>query len=98
MRKFLLGVLLLPALALAEPVKVDKTVVCDSAKEMLPFFYEKYGEQPIWMGDVVDNTKMAILANFETKTWTLVQFAVDIDAACMIDTGTDFKFKLPNML
>lgn len=98
MRKFLLGVLLLPALALAEPVKVDKEVVCDSAKEMLPFFYKKHGELPMFMGTNANGTNMAILTNPETKTWTIVQFDIEQDVACMIEAGTDFKFKMPNML
>jgi hypothetical protein len=49
MRKFLLGVLLLPVLALAQqdPVEVNKPVVCDKASEMLPYFDKRYGEKPI---------------------------------------------------
>ena len=98
MRKLLLGVLLLPALALAEPVEVDKKVVCDSAKEMLPFFYKKHGEQPMFVGIATNGTNMAILSNPETKTWSIVQFDIETDIACLLEAGTDFKFKMPNML
>lgn len=92
MRKFLLGVLLLPALALAEPVKVEKEVVCDATKEMLPFFVKKYGETPLWMGDA-DGSSIVLLANAATQTWSVVQFNKDV--ACLIDSGKGFKFKLP---
>lgn len=94
MRKLLLGVLLLPALALAEPVKVDKPVVCDKASDMLSYFGEKYGERPFWMGDT-DGSKVLVLTNAETKTWTVVQFNMDNNIACFIESGTGFRFKLP---
>jgi hypothetical protein len=98
MRKFLLGVLLLPALAFsAEPVEVNKTVVCDSARDMIPFFGKKYQETPLWIGEMKDST-VTLLVNVETQTWSMVQFNIEQDIACLIDSGTGFKFKLPNLL
>jgi hypothetical protein len=97
MRKFLLGVLLLPALASAEPVKVDKSVVCDKATIMLPYIKEKYDEEPIWFGD--DGvSQFTITANQKTQTWSMLQFSIEKDISCLIDSGTGFKFKLSNML
>jgi hypothetical protein len=94
MRKLLLGVLLLPALALAEPVKVDKEVVCDKTADMLAYFVEKYKEMPQWLGQS-DQTKsqVVIMTNAETQTWTLIQFNEQV--ACILETGKGIKFKLP---
>lgn len=92
MRKFLLGVLLLPALAFPEPVKVDKEVICDKATEMLSYFSSRFGELPLWLGDTA-GSNVVVLANPETKTWTILQFNADI--ACYIESGKGFKFKLP---
>lgn len=99
MRKFLLGVLLLPVLALAEqdPVEVNKKVVCDKASEMFPYIDKKYGETPIWIGQA-DQGKFSVLINLDTQTWSIVQYDLEKDISCLIDSGTGFKFKLPNML
>ena len=97
MRKFLLGVLLLPALALAEPVTVEKKVVCDKASIMLPYIKEKYNEEPLWLGED-GQSSYALTVNQETQTWTILQYSIEEDISCLIDSGTGFKFKLPNML
>jgi|TARA_B110000503_G_C6915816_1_gene316592 hypothetical protein len=97
MRKFLLGVLLLPTLALAEPVTVEKKVVCDKASIMLPYVKEKYNEEPLWLG-VDGESNYALTVNQETQTWSMFQYSAEGDISCLIDSGTGFKFKIPNML
>ena len=97
MRKFLLGVLLLPALALAEPVTVEKKVVCDKASIMLPYIKEKYNEEPLWLGED-GQSSYALIVNQETQTWSMFQYSAEEDISCLLDSGTGFKFKLPNML
>lgn len=94
MRQLLLGVLLLPALALAEPVEVNKKVLCDSAKDMISYFYKKYEETPLWMGEA-ENSKVMVLSNAKTQTWTIIQFNLENNVACMLEAGKGFKFKLP---
>lgn len=98
MRKLLLGVLLLPALSFAaEPVEVNKKVICDKASKMLPYIDKEYGETPFWMANDSENY-FAVLVNNETKTWSIIQYNLEKDISCLIDSGTGFKFKLPNML
>ena len=98
MRKLLLGVLLLPALSFAEPVKVDKTVVCDSAKEMISHFETKYAERPLWVGAYAEDKNAAVLVNMETQTWSMIVFRMKDDIACLVESGKGFKFKMPDML
>lgn len=94
MKKLLLGVLLIPALAIAEPVTVDKKVVCDQATIMLPYIKEKYDEDPIWFGDD-GRSQFTITANQKTKTWSIIQFSVKENLSCLVDSGTGFTIKLP---
>lgn len=96
MKTLLLSVLLLPALALAEPVKVEKTVVCDEADKMLSYFETNYSEKPLWIGKYDDNNAV-ILVNPDTQTWSMVQFNVKDNIACLIEAGKGFKFKVPGI-
>lgn len=90
------GVLFLPALVFAQqqqgPVKVDKPVLCASTELVIPEIYNKYKEVPIW-GSKLKDSKIALLVNTETETWTIVQWSGE--AACVIETGTGFFMKLP---
>lgn len=85
MRNFILGVLLLPALAFAQPVTVEKPIVCEKTKLVIEGLQQgEYKEQPIWMG--VDKTsRYSLFANEKTQTWTLIQFNETI--ACILGTG-----------
>ena len=88
MRKFLLGVLLLPAFAFAEPVTVEKPVICDTPKIVVESISGTYQEQPSWIGR--DNSsKYALFVNEKTKTWTMIQFNDNI--ACIIGVGEGSK-------
>jgi hypothetical protein len=96
MKKFLLGVLLLPALTTAEPVNVDKTVVCDRATTMLSLIEKKYQEKPIWFANSKDGD-FVVTINRDTNTWSIIQFSLEKNIACLIDSGIGFKFKLPGL-
>lgn len=89
MRKFLLGVLLLPALAYAQPVTVEKPIVCDTPKIVIgTLTSEEYKEQPFWIG--IDKTsRYVMLVNEKTSTWTFVQLNDTI--ACVLGTGEHYK-------
>lgn len=85
MRTFILGVLLLPVFALAEPVTVEKPVVCDRVEKVFEELQgQSYKEQPIWIG-AGENSTFTIFANEKTKTWTVVQFNDNI--ACVLGMG-----------
>jgi hypothetical protein len=89
MRKFLLGVLLLPALALAQPVTVEKPVVCEKTEKVIESLQKgQYKENPAWIG-YDDKSRYALFANEKTKTWTMIQFNETI--ACIIGVGEGSK-------
>lgn len=89
MRKLLLGVLLLPALAQAQPVTVEKPVVCDKTEKVIETLQGgQYKENPSWIG-FDDKSKYALFVNEKTKTWTMIQFNENI--ACVIGLGEGSK-------
>lgn len=88
MRKFLLGVLLLPVFAFAQPVTVEKKVVCDQADKMIEELTKKYKEKPLWFGDA-QNSQVVVLLNLESKTWTVLQFNDKV--ACILESGEGFS-------
>lgn len=94
MRKFLLSVLLLPVLASAEPVTVDKPVVCDDTNIVLNGLGgEKYKEVAVWAGEG-KSSMFAVLVNPTSTTWSIIQF--NQEKACVLGTGFGFKFRLPD--
>lgn len=85
MRNFLLGVLLLPALAHAEPVTVEKLVPCEKTDIVINgLLSSEYREQPIWVGRD-DKSRYSVFANPKTGSWTLIQFNDRI--ACILGAG-----------
>jgi hypothetical protein len=88
MKNFLISVLLLPVLAIAqEPVIVEKSIVCAKASTLLNGLKDKYDELPIWIGQ--DERSRYSLFVSKTGTWTLVQFSDEI--ACILGVGTDSR-------
>lgn len=107
MRKFLSGVLLLPALAFSQsqlpqptgPVEVKKPVVCDSTDRMVSYLNEEYGEVPIMFGSASPKemngpSKGVIMANMETETWSFIQVAGD--TSCLISSGGNIILLIQN--
>ena len=91
--------LVMSSFSFAKEEKINKTIICDEASTMLPWFGEKYGEEPMWIGVVSEATadKEAVYAsvvlNIETQTWTMVMYNRQV--SCILESGTGFKFKFP---
>ena len=77
------------SVANAQPVKIEKTVVCDKTATVFLALEEKFQEMPVWGGKTSqDKSNYALMLNSETKTWTLVQF--NADTACVLGTGNGY--------
>ena len=84
MKKFLISVLLLPVLAVAqEPVIVEKPVVCDKIETILNTLTKEFSEKPIWLG-VAGDSNYSVFVN-KKGAWTIIQFTEKV--ACIIGTG-----------
>jgi hypothetical protein len=89
MHKFIFGVLLLPALAYAQPVTVEKPVICDNLKTVIETLTGTgYREQPFWSGND-ETSRYILLVNERTKSWTILQFNKNI--ACVLGTGDNHR-------
>lgn len=94
MHKILLGVLLLPALAQAEPVTVEKPVICDKTELVLKVLRERHGEIPVWIGSDAEESKSnyVVMINRETASWTLIQYNPNV--ACVLGSGEGFRLNV----
>ena len=85
---FLLPVMLVLGLAVAQSVTVQKPIECaDTATLLRGLSGSDYKEKPIWWGIEPGATvsKYSLFVNEETKSWTLIQF--DNKIACVLGTG-----------
>lgn len=77
------------SVANAQPVKIDKPVVCDKTDTVFAVLKEKFQETPVWGGNNSgDQTSYALMLNSETRTWTLLQF--NTETACILGIGNDY--------
>lgn len=95
MYKLILTILLMPAFAAAEPVTINKPVICDQTVNLIQYLAQEHGEVPVWLG-TKEKSMTAILANPKTQSWTIVHFLGQEGIACVLETGTAFKFIFPN--
>ena len=97
LRTAIAGVLFLPALVVAQQqpdaVRVDKPVICGPTEAVLKEVVD-FREIPIW-GSQLEDSKIAIFANAETESWTIVQWSGD--AACVIEVGKGHFLKDPKI-
>ena len=85
---FLLPVMLVLGLAVAQSVTVQKPIECaDTATLLRGLSGSDYKERPIWWGIEPGATvsRYSLFVNEETKSWTLIQF--DDKIACVLGTG-----------
>ena len=85
---FLLPVMLVLGIAVAQSVTVQKPIECaDTATLLRGLGSSDYKEKPTWWGIEPGDTlaKYSLFVNEETKSWTLIQF--DEKIACVLGTG-----------
>lgn len=97
MKKFVLSVLLMPVLVLAQsmdkPVTVDKPVVCVNTEQLFAAMERsEYQETPHWMG-TDSNSYWGMFVNLDTRTWTIIQFTADV--ACVVGAGENHGHMTP---
>lgn len=89
------GVLLIPALAYAEPVKVDKPVECYTMEKGLKHIVGEFDEKPIWLGSTSEGLQSGLFLNPKTGTWTFVT-SPTATIICIIEHGTGFQLRAMN--
>ena len=95
MKSLLFGLMLLPAISMAQTVTVQKPVQCGETKIILGVLAKEFQEIPtILLSSDTENSKIGITVNYQTKSWTLLEFNTKI--ACILSTGQDFDVKALN--
>ena len=68
-----------------EIIQLQKPLKCSNADFVVPYFAKEFGETPVWVGKSDTNTHIALLANKEKKTWTVVEYTDT--TACVLGSG-----------
>ena len=86
---------LLSAIALvilfAFPVEAQEN--CAPGVVMIERLSKKFQEEIIWIGQVTNGNRVALFANNETKTWSIIIGFSD-GSACLIGAGTGYNLTI----
>ena len=70
-----------------EIIDLTKQMKCSDAQTVMNYFTDVFKETPIWVGRTVHNTHITLLANRETKSWTMIEY--DTKLACVLGAGEE---------
>jgi len=70
-----------------EIIDLNKPLKCSDAQSVMNYFVDTHKEVPAWVGKSVHNTRITLLVNKETRSWTLVEY--DDRLACVLGAGED---------
>lgn len=74
-----------------------KPIICDETKIIVTSLVEVYLEKPMWTApSPKDNTRYSLFVNTQTGSWTLVQMNIEI--ACILGVGEEYKLMLENSI
>lgn len=68
-------------------IDVNKQMKCSDAQVMMDYFTSVYKETPVWVGKTVHGTHIALLANKEKRSWTMIEY--DTKLACILGAGEE---------
>ena len=68
-------------------IDLTKTLKCSDAQTVMNYFTDVFKETPVWVGRTVHNTHITLLANRETKSWTMIEY--DTKLACVLGAGEE---------
>ncbi len=70
-----------------EIVDLTKPLKCSDAQTVMNYFTDVFKETPVWVGKTVHNTHIALLANKQTRSWTMIEY--DTKLACVLGAGEE---------
>jgi len=68
-------------------IDLNKPLKCSDAQTVIKYFVDTHKEIPVWVGKSVHNTRIALLVNKETHSWTMIEYEGDL--ACVLSAGED---------
>lgn len=70
-----------------EIIDLNKPMKCSEAQNVMNFFSNNHKETPVWVGKTVHGSYITLLANKETRSWTIVEY--DSKIACVLGAGEE---------
>jgi len=70
-----------------EIIDLTKQMKCSDAQTVMNYFTNVFKETPVWVGKTVHNTHITLLANKETRSWTMIEY--DTSLACVLGAGEE---------
>ena len=70
-----------------EVIDLNKPLKCSDAQTVIKYFVDKHKETPVWVGKSVHNTRITLLVNKQTGSWTMIEY--DDKLACVLGAGED---------
>jgi len=81
-----LALVAVTTVALAEPRRLNKPVVCEDTQLVLRSITEEFKETPQWQGyNPQQGTSTVLTVNLTTGAWTLIEYTAT--TACIIAVG-----------
>ena len=72
-----------------EIVELSKKVKCSGLDSVLNYFATTFKETQIWVGKTTNNTYVTLLANNDTKSWTLIESSSVVACVLAVGQGKD---------
>jgi hypothetical protein len=70
-----------------EIIDLNKPMKCSEAQNVMNYFTNNHKETPVWVGKTVHGSYITLLANKETRSWTIVEY--DSKIACVLGAGEE---------
>ena len=68
-------------------VELTKPMKCSEVENVMNYFLDNHKETPIWVGKTVHNTYITLLANKDSRSWTMIEY--DSRLACVLGAGEE---------
>lgn len=97
MKHLILILLATCSVAMAQPVQVNKPVVCGNTADVMKELKDDYKEFPVFLGETKDKSvsvSLFVQTGDRDQSWTLIEFNESV--ACVIGMGKKWRtFSLP---
>ena len=77
-------------------IDLTKPMKCSEAQIVMNYFRDTHQETPVWVGKSVHNTHITLLANKETRSWTIIEY--DAKLACVLGAGEEKSSSKPEII
>ena len=68
-----------------EIIDLNKAMKCSDPQKVMNYFTDTHMETPVWVGKTVHNSRITLLTNSATGSWTMIEY--DDKIACVLGAG-----------